>query len=151
MRPEQKLWSRMSKYYKGHWDATRHEDAVASGTPDVSWGARKVNGWLELKAISNWPKNDKTVVPIDLRPAQRVFLLKRSIAGGHCAVFIHVLKHDEYYLFDEPKSLSRLGVSLKRDAFYGPNRLASVGTRDWLPEPTRFLDVLTGIRRYGEL
>lgn len=145
MKPEQTLWSRLQKHMKGYWDATRHEDAVTSGTPDVSWGARQVNGWLELKVIGHLPKKN-TLVVIDLRPAQRVFLLNRMKAGGHCSVLVYVQESDQCFLFDRPESIRTLGKTMKRDEFVAS---ASIISYPSLPASTRFIDVLTGIHRYG--
>jgi hypothetical protein len=147
MTPEQKLWSRLSKHLHGYWDATRHEDAVTSGTPDVSWGSRNVNGWLELKVIKQLPHKN-VVVKVDLRPAQRVFLLNRMKAGGHCSVLVQVEKTGDCFLFDKPEQIKTLGKTMKVGEFCGT---ASIVTMGCLPEPERFIDILTGIRRYGEL
>ena len=147
VKPEQKLWSRLSKAMKGYWSASRHEDSVATGTPDVSWGARKVNGWLELKVIKGWPLDDKKVAPIDVRSAQRVFLINRSKHGGHCGVFVYVEKTEEYFLFMKTIDFKSLNKTYTRLDW---EKQCAIHTSD-LPEPTRLLDVLTGIRRYGEL
>ena len=108
-----------------------------------------MNGWLELKVVDDWPKRSiKTVVPVDLRPAQRVFLTARNRTGGHCGVFVWVQKQDEYFLFTKQAALYELGKTLTHEHWHGSS---SVHTSDALPEPTRLLDVLTGIYRYGEL
>ena len=145
MKPEQMLWSKLRKHLKGYWDCTRHEDTVTSGTPDVSWGSRQVNGWLELKVISSLPMHN-TVVPVDLRPAQRVFLLNRIKAGGHCSVLIQVEKTGDCFLFDKADQIRTLGKTLKKDTFCAT---ASIVTMGCLPEPERLIDVLTGYYRYG--
>jgi hypothetical protein len=132
----------------GYWDASRHEDAVSSGTPDVSWAARQVNGWLELKVVDNWPKKNNEVVPAEIRPSQRVFLKKRSRFGKHLGVFIYIKKTNEYFLFLKPSSISAIGKIYTQLDWHVHCDIHAI---DHLPEPTRFLDVLTGIRRYGEL
>ena len=148
MRPEQAFWSKL----KGHmsnsgWDATRHEDSATPGTPDVSWGARGVNGWLELKVVPNLPKHDTDVVKIDLRPKQRVFLLKRVRTGGHCGVLIQVSTTLESVLFTSEKTFMDMGRTLTKQRFNEECAMQVMG----LPEPTRLLDIMTGIYRYGEL
>ena len=112
MKSEQELWTRLRRHMQGHWDAPRHEDSITSWTPDVSWGARGINGWLELKVIPNRPKDPHKphkVVPIDLRSAQRVFLKNRSEQGGPCGILVYVQKTKEYILFSNPMDFIGLG------------------------------------------
>lgn len=147
MKPEQGLWNKLRNHMKGSsWDATRHEDSCTAGTPDVSWGARNVNGWLELKVIDHLPKNPKDPVKIQLRPSQRIFLIKRSRAGGHCSVLLWIAKRGECLLFTQEGAFRAL-ETLNTDQLY---RAASMITED-LPDPTQLLDVLTSIYRYGEI
>ena len=148
MRPEQALWAKLrNNMKKSGWDATRHEDACTPGTPDVSWGARNVNGWLELKVIKNLTHKNDQVIPAKLRPKQRAFLLRRSRKGGHCAVLVWVSDALECFLFNHPDSFMGLGVTFTRQAFVDHCAIYTKG----LPEPTRLLDVLTGQYKYGEL
>jgi len=136
MRPEQKLWSRLRNHMKhSGWDATRHEDAATFGTPDVSWGARGINGWLELKVIGS------ITAPIKLRPAQKAFLHRRAKTGGHCGVLVWVEKTEECLVFvnEQIKSLGCGKLPQESISCHG------------LPEPVRLLDVLTKHYLYGEL
>jgi hypothetical protein len=102
---------------------------------------------LELKVIHNLPKHDIDVVKIDLRPKQRVFLLKRVRTGGHCGVLIQVSTTLECVLFTNEKTFMDMGRTLTKQRFNEECSMRVTG----LPEPTRLLDIMTGIYRYGEL
>lgn len=131
---------------KPYWDASRHEDTTTRGTPDVSWGSRDVNGWTELKVITSLPKNQNEIPKIKLRPAQKVFLLKRLKKGGHCSVLLEVSKTGMCFLFDKPEIIQALGTTARVIDLY---KEASIICHDGLPEPERMIDVLTGHHRYG--
>ncbi len=61
------------------------ENPALPGTPDVNF----VEGWVELKWLRSWPKNEDTVVPFKhFTPQQRVFHLRRRQANGVCWVLI---------------------------------------------------------------
>jgi hypothetical protein len=130
---------------KSGWDATRHEDSSTPGTPDVSWGCRDVNGWMELKVVQTLGDPKKNV-KIKLRPLQRVFLIKRSRTGSHCSVLLWVTKTSECLLFTTEEAFRALETLVPQEL----HQQASVVTKG-LPEPSRFLDVLTGKHRYGQL
>lgn len=96
--PESKLWQRMKDNLAGKWDAQRHEDKSAIGVPDVSFGARGVQGWIELKS---WPEmkcsfNDKVYFK-KLKKTQRQWLKRRHRNGKRCFAFIQV--GWKYFLF----------------------------------------------------
>lgn len=147
MRPEQKLWKSLKRAMrKSGWDATRHEDVCSPGVPDVSWGARGVNGWIELKVIDRLPKDPCQPIKFEVRPKQRVFLINRVKTGGHCGILVRVAKDDECYLFDKKEDFLGLGKTYTSQDFVIH---AVVRTLKGLPEPMRFLDVLTGVYRHG--
>lgn len=57
------------------------------GTPDVNF----IEGWVELKYKEDWPKRAGTLVKFPkFYPQQRVWLVKRSLAGGKCFVLLQV-------------------------------------------------------------
>ena len=57
------------------------------GTPDVNY----IEGWVELKYKEDWPKRAGTLVKFPkFYPQQRVWLVKRSLAGGKCFVLLQV-------------------------------------------------------------
>jgi hypothetical protein len=70
-------------------DAFHVENAFRAGTPDVNY----VEGWLELKWLSSWPKLAPTPLRLpDFTAQQRVFLHKRCQAGGQARVLLRVGK-----------------------------------------------------------
>ena len=69
-------------------DMQRHEDKLAVGIPDVSYGARGVQGWIELKQVARWRRDGTIVVP--WRPGQREWLNQRGRMGGRCWLLLRV-------------------------------------------------------------
>ncbi len=77
----------------------RMENLVAIGTPDVNFCWDGVNGWIELKYVSRWPKQDFNIITERLwKMEQRLWALRRIRAGGKCFLFVQVER--EYLLFD---------------------------------------------------
>lgn len=63
------------------------ENPAYPGTPDVNY----VEGWLELKQIDEWPKQEHTPVRVPhFRPEQRIWLRARWRAGGAAYVLLRV-------------------------------------------------------------
>ena len=75
-------------------DLQRHEDLAAVGVPDVSYGARGVQGWIELKHVAKFTRNG---VKIPWHSGQREWLITRGAHGGHCWLLIRIGR--ENYLF----------------------------------------------------
>lgn len=99
MKPEKKLWERIRRGMGKRWDACRHEDGLARGVPDVSWGMDGVNGWLELKSVPKWPGQKAAALEVPhFTPDQRVWLSCRGRAGGNCHLLLEV--GDDLLLFD---------------------------------------------------
>lgn len=90
---ESYLWKKkLSPYFKKHRvDASRHEDKLMLGVPDVSFGYKGINGWIELKFLPKWPPTDKTILKLrKFKPEQRNFIRKRGRTGGHCFLMLMV-------------------------------------------------------------
>ena len=97
MGKESNLWRYIKGGMRKMWHATRHEDGEP-GTPDVSYGAEGVNGWIELKVLDSWPKRPDTVVQFKhLTPWQTRWLQTRGDHGGHCFLFVRI--ESEYLIF----------------------------------------------------
>jgi len=91
IKSESSLWLYIRDGMLGRRDATRHEDRLSGGTPDVSYGMAGNNGWIELKWL-NVVVADK-YAPIKIPHFtydQKRFLRKRGAAGGHCWLLIGV-------------------------------------------------------------
>jgi hypothetical protein len=98
MSRETGLWRYMLRGMSRDWDASRHEDMLGAGIPDVSYGIDGVQGWIELKVVEAWPKRPKTVVPFPgFTPWQKRWLKNRGRYGGGAWLFARVEK--TYLLF----------------------------------------------------
>lgn len=89
-------WRALRQLVGTRWHATRVEDRLQSGIPDVTWGARGVQGWLELKYLHHWPVRGGPA-DLGLRPQQAAWLQLRHAAGLGCWVLIRVAR--VWYLF----------------------------------------------------
>ena len=83
---EKNLWRYVRKGMAEHWDATRHEDRVTPGVPDVSFRVGGRNGWLELKTA------ERRGVRIRQRPAGCLAVEYQPVVGIHAAVHQHGLR-----------------------------------------------------------
>ena len=94
---EQRLWRRVRRVlnnpgpYRCH--LVRVENALDSGTPDVSWAISYSEGWLELK-VARYPIRSNGSVNIQMSPAQLAWWRKRAACGGQVHVMIW-LTHDK--------------------------------------------------------
>lgn len=70
-------------------DLQRHEDMLAAGIPDVSYGAHSVQGWIELKCVKKWTRNG---VKVPWRPGQREWLVQRGKHGDRCWLLMRIGK-----------------------------------------------------------
>ena len=83
---ESDLWDQIKPVLMRDGHATRHEDRMSPGTPDVSYGLRLVSGWIELKAYPRTPSPFDVPPWRNLKPQQRRFLRKRHAAAGNCYI-----------------------------------------------------------------
>lgn len=88
-------------------DPVRVENPIHPGTPDVNL---RTGAWIELKAIAKWPARAATIVQIPhFTPQQRVWLLRRSLAGGQTYLLLEVVRTREWLLFDGKVAARRVG------------------------------------------
>ena len=132
---EHKMWIRLREKIGPRWDCTRHEDKVNLGIPDVSWGAKGVNGWIELKAKEAWPVRYDTPVTIpdpERFAHQKLFLYKR---GKGCWLLLKV--GEEWLLFDH--------VAAQEVGKLNKVMTCAMATKIWVgvPDPDQFIDILT--------
>ena len=91
----------------------RHEDKNESGIPDLSYGIKGTNGWIELKYKKTWPKKLTTPVKFDhFTNKQKTWLKKRGQEGGHCYVLIQIA--DTCLLYDWQK-INQIGKLTKNE------------------------------------
>ena len=103
---EQRMWQIIREGMRSLWDAHRHEDKLSLGVPDVSYGLRGINGWIELKWHPAVNDEDKPIRFPHFSMDQKMWLLMRGKKGGNCYVMIQVGKR--FFLFDY-ESLGEIG------------------------------------------
>lgn len=103
---EKELWKYLKTIMGHRWHAQRHEDKYAEGIPDVSFGCRTINGWIELKCIAEWPQNKHTVVPVPITPIQKQWLFDRRFHAKNIFVLLRVGR-SEFLLFDQFSELGQ--------------------------------------------
>lgn len=118
---EAALWAHLRRKLRGRWDAQRHEDILARGVPDVSYGARGVQGWIELKYLDAWPARGGVVRIPHYTREQRLWLRFRGEAGGRCFLLLRVGR--EHLLFDWR------GAQVVGEVDYGAHRRTAI--RAW--------------------
>lgn len=108
---ESGFWGNRVRPAMSGLDPVRIEGA-ASGTPDVNY----TNGWIELKYLKKWPTNPQKVVKIDhFTPEQRLWLMRRTLAGGKAFLLIGVGR--ESLLFEGDVASEMIG-KIPRAAMY---------------------------------
>lgn len=81
------------------WDVQSHEDRYSEGIADLSYGYKKINGWIELKFVAKWPVRPSTKVRIPhFTKEQCNWLRRRNFKGGRCFIFIKIEKN--HLIFD---------------------------------------------------
>lgn len=121
------MWASLKKAMGSRWHAQRHEDVLAQGIPDVSYGASGVQGWIELKCLEAWPVRPDTVVKIDhLTQEQRAWLYLRGKAGGRTWLLLRVESTNTWLLFDHVRAWGMVGRLKQAD-------LRGVATKVWEP------------------
>lgn len=117
---ERILWNYVRKIMRGRWHAQRHEDGIAAGIPDVSYGIVGADGWIELKVLDAWPTD--APVRVRITPEQVAWLWARGSAGaGRCFVLLRVA--DEHFLIRWHKARDLFRTDLSPDDL---RRLAEV-------------------------
>ncbi len=130
------MWDTLRKAMGNLWDAQRHEDEYAVGVPDVSFGARGVQGWIELKQIPRWPSKTTTLIKLGhFKKEQRAWLKIRQIHGDLCWM---LLKVDKIWMIFSPDKFQYVGTTTKDDLIRSANKV-------WIktPEPYEFIDLVT--------
>ena len=136
MKPEQRMWQVLRELTHGLWNAQRHEDEFALGIPDVSFGAKHVQGWIELKQIPKWPVRPSTEVRVDhFTKQQRAWLKIRQIYGDRCWL---LLKIEKTWMLFSPDMFQYVGTTNKHVLMKSANKV-------WAskPDPYEFLSIIT--------
>ncbi len=144
--PEQRLSVRVRRVLRPRphrVHLVRIENAVGAGTPDLSWAVRQpglglmdltAEGWLELK-VARLPVRAGTPVRIDVRPAQRIWWLKRYAVGGRVHVLLRLAYEDRRQRALDEHLLLIPGPATTRDLMRGVpvERLRSRAVARWGP------------------
>lgn len=139
-RPENRLKQHIVDKMGTRWDVQSHEDQFSVGIPDLSYGARGINGWIELKRVLSWPKRPDTIVKMEHFTANQVnWLRRRGKKAGHCYLLIQVAA--EYFVFSFHEA-RRVRAGITRQEFSELCILHMVGTLD----PDRLLGCVTDQR-----
>ena len=98
MNPETRFSRRLRKLFdKGH--DIRVENPAGPGTPDINACINGVEFWAETKQVKALPKKPETPVFTGvMRPDQKLWLHKRSKAGGRCYIVAYVEAEDLTYV-----------------------------------------------------
>ena len=95
------------------------ENPALPGTPDINY----VEGWIETKWLRDWPTNSTTRVKIDhFTPQQRVWHVKRRLAGGTCWVLLQCKK--EWILLDGAVAALHLNQTTREELISLADRVA---------------------------
>lgn len=149
---ERKLWVALRPVFQGlELDAHRVENGLGRGMPDVNY----THGWVELKQVAGWPKDEARPLKIpalESEPQQVAWLMRRWAAGGLCWIMLRVGKGptQELLLFSgwdarlvrqgsSREALYQLAVWSSRFGHSEEPTLKRVLSGDWesLPAPTR--------------
>lgn len=97
MTKESNLWKHLKSVMEGRWHAQRHEDKFQPGIPDVDYGYRGVNGWIELKVAQEWWPKRGGPLP-SLWSTDQVRWLKRRWEHGGPVFSLIQVPDDGYWL-----------------------------------------------------
>lgn len=115
-------------------DAQAIENALFAGVPDVEF----IGGWIELKALTDWPKRPDTLVRIEhFTMEQRHWLRRRVRRGGKAWLLLRVGK--EWLLFPGDKAADIIGTLTRA-------QLVEAALFYWPATPTD-MDLLMAFRK----
>lgn len=121
--PEARQWRYLRDQMAGHWHVQRHEDKHSEDIPDVSFAARGVDGFLELKTLAKWPVKPNTPVRIaHLTGGQVNWMEERGAAGnGHVYLLLAIgglMNEAEWFLVPYTRVRSLYEGAFIRDDFH---------------------------------
>lgn len=101
MSESSEVWAVLKKHFDGEGDWVRVENPASPGTPDVNycWVDQSTpaphyqprhEGWMELKIIAKLPAEGRIFRVPHFRPEQRVWIERRSRAGGNVWMLVRV-------------------------------------------------------------
>lgn len=109
------VWNTLKTAMLGRWHATRIESSSSSGVPDVTYGIKNINGWIELKYIKAWRKLPTTKVKLPLEPEQLHWIVVRGNLSGNVWAFIRI--EDDFFLLNHVEA-ARAYDGLTKDEWF---------------------------------
>lgn len=104
---------------KAKLDPIRVENPAYPGTPDINY----LHGWIEVKVVKKWPKDETAVVLVPhFTPQQRVWLRRRTEAGGEAYMLLKI--GQSWLLFDGKTAAEIVGRAPR-------NQLLSSAIQHW--------------------
>lgn len=101
---ESALWKELNRIMKEHWEASRHEDKLSKGVPDVSYSLNNsCSGWIELK--TDFRIKDGIITFPRLEASQRIWLYRRNRLCGNC--FVLAANEEEWVFIPAHKLLTK--------------------------------------------
>ena len=98
MNPETRFSKRLRKKFDSGHDI-RVENPACPGTPDINAVVNGIEFWAETKQVKALPKRPETPVFTGvMRAEQKLWLHKRSKAGGRCCIVAYVEAEDLTYV-----------------------------------------------------
>lgn len=138
-KPENTLKRYLVRIMGTRWHTQSHEDQFSEGIPDLSFGSRGVNGWIELKFIEKYPiKLTTPIKPKKYTPEQVNWLTKRGKKGGLCWVLVKVA--EDFFLFSFGQA-RRVRAGMTREEY----RKFSVMVWTRSIDPDQFIEVITDV------
>jgi hypothetical protein len=119
---ESNLWRYIQKNLKSYGVLSRVENAFYKGMPDVNYLIDGVEGWIELKFISQFPARQNTIVRVPhFTEEQKIWHEQRVKYKGNTTVLIQVER--DYFIFKKDKI--KLVGSLTR------NSMVKLANKHW--------------------
>jgi hypothetical protein len=106
---ESGLWAYLKNGMGSRWFPTRIESSSGNGVPDVvfamvgEFGSVGKFGWIELKYTKEWPKRQSTLVRLQLRPEQKLWISTSGVLTESVWVLHRVA--DDFFLLDWQDSI----------------------------------------------
>lgn len=127
---ESKLWKNINGALAARWDATRVDNKLDPGFPDVSYGIDGVNGFIELKCIQRWPKHSHTAIDFGASfKWQRRWISRRQEHGGLCFLLLWVVGPQPEWLLLDGDGVRKLPNKFMRTDL---ELLAGYHWHDWI-------------------
>lgn len=129
---ESKFWKNINGMLAAEWDANRVDNKLNPGFPDVSYGMRGKNGFIELKYLKKWPKHPHTAIDFGSSfRTQRHWITRRHAYGGLCFLFLWVETPSPEWLLMDGDGVANLPHKFTRGDL---TKQSAYCWRDWIDQ-----------------